>query len=257
MNNPFPGIDPFIESQRFWEDFHTSFLTYLSDAINDRLPDRYEARVGERFTLASFLDQAEVRPDVPIPRNESFTFSSRGLGSISAVAEPVVIPLPVLIPEEITERWIEVRRREDRTVVAVIELLSPSNKTGDGLGDYVAKRRLLIAEPIHLIEIDFLLGGHRLPMARPLPPGDFYVFVSRADHRPDCSVYAWSIRQPLPTIPIPLDAPDPDLLVDLAALYATAYERGRYARSIRRERTTALPIAPEDAGWVADRIRGE
>jgi hypothetical protein len=45
-------------------------------------------------------------------------------------------------------------------------------------------------------------------------------------------VYAWTLRQPLPAIPIPLLAPDPDAWVDLAAVFRTTYERGRYARSL-------------------------
>ena len=30
INNPplFPGIDPFVEAQRFWPDFHGSFMGY-------------------------------------------------------------------------------------------------------------------------------------------------------------------------------------------------------------------------------------
>jgi hypothetical protein len=116
------------------------------------------------------------------------------------------------------------------------------------------KRKLLIAEPIHLIELDFLLG-RRLLMGRPLPPGDFYAFVARAERRPDCDVYAWSIRQPLPTIPIPLDPPDPDVLLDLAALYATAHERGRYGRMIHRDRPLDLPLAPDDLAWAESLAR--
>src|SRR5688572_11873774 len=29
MKSPFPGMDPFVESR--WRDFHTRFITYLSD----------------------------------------------------------------------------------------------------------------------------------------------------------------------------------------------------------------------------------
>ena len=29
MPSPFPGMDPFLESQGFWQDFHTSMLTLL------------------------------------------------------------------------------------------------------------------------------------------------------------------------------------------------------------------------------------
>lgn len=252
MANPFPGIDPYIEAQNFWEDFHTRFLTYTCDAINDRLPEGYDAQVEERFTIASFREEADVRPDLAVLRDESGAARREG-GGVAVMAEPVVVPLPVLIPEEITERWIEVRRREDRSVVAVVELLSPSNKAGEGRVDYMRKRKLLIAEPIHLIELDFLLGGRRLPMGRPLPMGDFYAFVARAGRRPDCEVYAWTIRQGLPTIPLPLDPPVPDVPIELAALYATAHERGRYGRKLRRHRPLELPLAPDDLAWASGR----
>jgi hypothetical protein len=40
------------------------------------------------------------------------------------------------------------------------------------------------------------------------------------------------LRQPLPAIPIPLLPPDADVWVDLAAVFRTTYQRGRYARSL-------------------------
>ena len=52
------------------------------------------------------------------------------------------------------------------------------------------------------------------------------------ERRPDCEVYAWTLRDPLPRIPIPLLALDPDVVLDLGAVFATAYERGRYVRLI-------------------------
>jgi hypothetical protein len=36
----------------------------------------------------------------------------------------------------------------------------------------------------------------------------------------------------LPTLPVPLHAPDSDIFIDLAAVFATAYERGRYQKQI-------------------------
>ena len=64
-------------------------------------------------------------------------------------------------------------------------------------------------------------------MAGPLPPGDCLAVVVRSGKPEVAEVLAWSIRRPLPAIPIPLEPPDPDVPVDLAALVATAYERGR------------------------------
>ena len=55
---------------------------------------------------------------------------------------------------EVSDVWIEVRRRTGRTPVTVIELLSPTNKTGDGFVEYKLKRRSLIRQKIHLVELD-------------------------------------------------------------------------------------------------------
>src|SRR5947209_4040757 len=84
----------------------------------------------------------------------------------------LIAPLPSL--EVAREPYIEILRRSDRTVVTVIELLSPDNKSGAGCGQYLAKRDALLLSTVHVIELDFLIGGRRLPMGGPLPPGDFY-----------------------------------------------------------------------------------
>ena len=76
---------------------------------------------------------------------------------------------------------------------------------------------------------------------------DFH--LSRAERRPDCEVYAWTIKDPLPRIPIPLLPPDDDILLDLARVFATAYRRGRYARSIDYAAPLALVKNPDDRAW--------
>lgn len=109
------------------------------------------------------------------------------------------------------------------------------------------------------VEIDLLTKGRRLETARPLPPGDCYAFVCRVDrrragdHMPPADVYAWSLRDKLPTIPIPLRAPDPDVPLDLAAAFATTYERGRYARVLRYDRPPEVAVDEATAQWLAER----
>src|SRR5579875_1002630 len=94
MANPFPGIDPYIEAQKFWEDFHSAFLVYMRDAINDRLPEGYDAQVEERFTIASFREEGDVRPDLAVLRDEPA--QPRREGGAAGMAGPEVIPLPAL-----------------------------------------------------------------------------------------------------------------------------------------------------------------
>ena len=145
--------------------------------------------------------------------------------------------------------------------MTVIEILSPTNKTGSVRIDYIKKRKQWIRQPVNVVEIDLLLGGHRLPVRGFLPTGDYYAFVSRSNRRPNCDVYAWSIRRELPAIPIPLSIPDPDVLLDLRAVFAQTYDGAPYgtvSRSITRPRLTCLwhlrtgpgrSSKPERGGW--------
>ena len=45
MAGPFPGMDPYIESQGNWQDFHNRFIAELSNVLGMHLPDDYVARV--------------------------------------------------------------------------------------------------------------------------------------------------------------------------------------------------------------------
>jgi hypothetical protein len=230
MPSPFPGIDPYIESQGYWPDFHLRFNTYRCDALNDQLPESYEARLGEQLRLIELSEASPSKsfPDVAVLETGLRNRGGRGSASVLLTLEPVAIDLPVEQFQEVRDLWIEIRRRPDRSLVTAIEILSPTNKTGQGYRDYQAKRMNLIRQDVHLVELDLLVKGQRLLMKQSLPPGDFYVLVSRAGQRPSCDVYAWSVRQPLPRIP--LLAPDPDVVLDLPGLFATGYDRGRYAR---------------------------
>jgi hypothetical protein len=254
MPSPFPGIDPYLEGQGYWPDFHLTFINYCREAVADQLPEHYEARLDERVSLVQLaVDEAKVvRPDLAIVQRAAPSTAPWQAPQVGALTlEPVSVPIATL--EEVREAYIEILHRPDRTLVAVLELLSPGNKAEPGYGDYLVKRHAILRQPIHLVELDFLIGGRRLPMRRPLPPGDSYALVARADRRPECDVYAWTVRHPLPMIRVPLRAPDPDLYLDLAAVYATAYERGRYARSIDYAAPLTVPLAPEDRAWAEQR----
>ena len=251
----FPGIDPYLESQHYWPDFHSTFIGACREGIAEGLPDHYEARVDERIRLVGLPEERpkDFEPDVAVTGR---TFSADPGPAAVTVLDREPITIPFVIFEEVREVYIKILHRPDRNLVAIVEVLSPDNKYEPGHGEYLAKRNDLLRRPVHLIELDLLTNGHRLPMARPLPPGDAYAIVARWDRHPDGEVYAWSIRQPLPRIRLPLQAPDADLVLDLAAVYATAYARGRYARSVDYQAPLTLPLAPEDRAWAENLARG-
>lgn len=68
-------------------------------------------------------------------------------------------------------------------------------------------------------------------------------------------MYFWSIRRPLPAIPIPLRAPDPDVWLDLAAVFTTTYDRARYGRVLDYRRPLDLPLLDEDRIWAYEAAR--
>jgi Protein of unknown function (DUF4058) len=254
MPSLFPGIDPYLESQHLWEGFHARLVTYFCDALNDMLPESYVAELGERFHLMELSGRAakQVLPDIAVI--DSDRKSSQGAARQTKLGgtltlEPVTIPLPKL-SKEVRDVWIEIRRPPKRAPIAVIEVLSPTNKSSDGFVEYKLKRTSTIRQRVHLVEFDFLLGGRRLSMGEPLPTGDYYALVSRAERRPDCEVYAWTVRDSLPAIPIPLVPPDEDVVVDLRAVFNTAYTRGRYGRLIDYAASPLALRKPDDRAWA-------
>jgi hypothetical protein len=250
MPHRFPGIDPYIEGQHHWRDFHARFLTYCCDTLSKRLPDNYVAQIDEQFQLVEVPDQEKViRPDVAVIHTGSSAEGPAPAGAAIAMLEPVTIPISMPAQRREVERWIEIRQWPEQSLVTVIEVLSPSNK-GSGRPEYLKKRGAVLRQDVNLVELDLLLSGQRLPMLRPLPPGDFYAFVARADRRPDCDVYAWSVRRVLPPVPIPLRAPDADVVLDLAAVYAHALEEGRYGRILNYAEPLELPLDSLDRDWA-------
>lgn len=252
MPSPFPGFDPFLEDQGYWREFHTAYILWMQYALTERLPDAYEVRIEERLSLDYEEDELayrDVQPDALVVRSSQ---PSRGTPAPSATAtlEPVLLTLPSRHLEELVEKRLAIRRLPNRELVTAIELLSPSNKRAPGERLYNQKRLELIHQQVHLVELDFLISGQRLPMEDELPPGHYYAFVSRTQDRPLCATYAWTVRDPLPRIPIPLKAPDPDVILDLASIFATAYERARWGRSIDYSAPLTLPLSKDDRAWA-------
>ena len=221
---PNPNL-AYLESNRLWPDFHSTFLNYWRESIADQLPSEYEARLGEQVTLVRSGEASRrLGPDISIVRSQSNEYS---VDAELNTATAVVLD-HLEIEEEIRTTHIELLRRRDKRLVTVLELLSPSNKEDPGWSRYLTKRSELLAQPIHLIELDLLLMGNRLPHRQALPKGEYFCFVSRVETRQQCLVTSWQGSSRMPTIAIPLLAPDSDLASSLQSVFETAFSRGRY-----------------------------
>jgi hypothetical protein len=167
------------------------------------------------------------------------------------VVAPVVSQVALEAPLEILS--VEILQTDNEVLVTAIEILSPVNKQPghDAHADYLRKRRELLRSNVHLIEIDLLRGGERPPLEAPVPPAPYYITLSRAQRRPFVAVWPIPLNGRLPTLPVPLTAPDPDVLLKLNDIVATVYERGGYDVQIDYHQPMPPPeLWPEEVDWV-------
>ena len=257
MPSPFPGMDPFIEGQK-WSDFHHGVIEEIRAVLIPQVRPRYVVEVEEHIYVDYGADeQAElIRPDTMVLEAEQRQpHASGGTATATAVAVAPAL-LTVEMPERRRIAFLSVREREARSLVTVIEVLSPLNKRRGSAGrrKYLRKRASVLESAAHLIELDLLRGGARLPTREPLPPGDYYAVVSREQLRPVVEVYAWPLPHPLPPIPVPLAENDPEATLDLQAVFSTVYDRAGYDYSLNYRRPVEPPLSETDAVWAQEQL---
>ena len=136
-------------------------------------------------------------------------------------------------------------------MIAVIELLSPTNKaSGSDREQYVGKRKAILASNTHLVEIDLLRGGERMPV-QDLPASDYVVMVSRSYERPRVELWPIGLRDALPLIPVPLRQDDHDATIDLGRLLHEQFDAAGYEDYVYR--TSPQPqLAAFEAVWAKE-----
>jgi hypothetical protein len=258
MPSPFPGMDPFLEDQA-WKDFHHEVISVIRESLTQHVVPRYVVRVDERVYLEHQPEERPgvIEPDVIVLEPQGPSLPSRGGAATATVVAITRVTLTVPMPERQREAFLTVRLRETMDVVTVIEVLSPTNKRAgsDGRKEYLKKREEVLLSSAHLVELDLLRGGARLPTNEPLPPGDYYALVCRRRRRPRVEVYAWPLRHPLPTIPVPLTGEDPDVALDLQEVFTTVYDRAAYQYSIDYAAVVEPPLPEADAAWARELLK--
>ncbi|MEZ4712882.1 MAG: DUF4058 family protein [Caldilineaceae bacterium] len=256
MPSPFPGMDPYIEGQE-WMSFHAEFCVEIARQLRPLLRPRYLALTVRRFVTDTPEDLAitsksdSVYPDVgvverspvPLPQHEGFT----------AVLEPT-LQAATLMPEMVPQYAVEIRDVEERRLVTLIEVLSPANKRGEGYQEYVEKRTRILLSTTHLLEIDLLRNGSRVPMRDELPESPYFVFLSRWQRRPITDIWEVGIDQTLPTVPIPLLPADKDVALDLQLAFTTVYDSIGYDLLLDYTRPADVPLKGKAAKWAAERL---
>jgi hypothetical protein len=172
----------------------------------------------------------------------------------------LTVELPV--PDQIRESYLEVRKTVTQEVVATLEVLSPSNKRpGNGRREYEEKRLRTLGTRTHLVEIDLLRAWDPFPMwplgqpATGALPGDYRIVVARGDQRPWADLYAFGVRDVIPSFPLPLQPGDDAVPVHLQALFDAVYDRGRYGQQVDYRSEPVPPLGVEDSAWAEALLR--
>jgi len=192
MPSPFPGMNPFLEHLDVWSTFHAQMLAAMADRLSAQVRPDYLVHMEAHLWIHERVDDYEDRGE--------------------------------------RQRYLEIRDRRSRELVAVVELLSPVNKkSGPDRAQHLTKRSEILASPAHLVEIDLLRCGRAMP-DQERPSSTYGVMVSRVEERPAADFWPIGLRQPLPTIPVPLRPANSHASLELHKLLHEVYDRGTYAR---------------------------
>ncbi len=258
MEPPFPGMDPYLELPRLWPDVHTGLITAMRDHLQAQIAPGYIAQITPYVAMEQIdiaLPRQVLVPDVGVYEREP-----PGTVSVAAVIDAPSLTGTAVVEVPTRYARIEIRAVNDETLITVIELLSPVNKRPgvDGADAYAKKRQELCMNSVHVLEIDLLRGGRRPPLAHPdrLPDAPYFVFLSRAERWPEVAIWPCALARPLPTIPVPLRHPDPDVALPLNQVVHQVYRNARYDLRIDYRAAPPPPdLAAEDAAWLDAHLR--
>ena len=246
MPSPFPGMNPYLEQAAYWQDFHTKFLAAINEQLVPQVRPKYVVILEQHPYVH------ELPPDGPRLAGRADLSLARTRAEIGRQggAAVLVAPTEVQVVAQDVERvpFLEIRDRQGRELVTVLEMLSPSNKRGDDRQQYLAKREQLLGSTAHLIELDLLRGGRPMPSAN-RPDCHYSALVSRAEDRPRAGFWPIGLRERLPEIPS-RSAARMEMRASTSRRSSTA---STMPTATRTSSTTPLPeppLSPEDVDWA-------
>lgn len=240
-------MDPYLEHPALWPDVHNSLIAAIRDELAPRLAPRYFIGLERRTYLLKPDDVVFIgRPDIAVvPHQEPQKHSPLPLAATG------VIEVEVPMNDQVSENYLEIHEVISGNLVTVLELLSPVNKLHSrGRLDYEDKRDYVLRSRTHLVEIDLLRAGEPMALASPPVRSDYRILLSRWSQRPRGELYAFNVRQAIPTFSLPLLPGDAEPVVDLGAILHALYERARFDLRLDYDQPPVPPLPETDAAWA-------
>jgi hypothetical protein len=252
MPSPFPGMNPYLERAAVWPMFHSQFISTCQQRLSRQVRPKYVVRLEARVYIhePSAAERFAGEPDLGITRPDALPSPNRSSAAVVPAPAPAYGTLPAWVEIE-KSRYLEIRDRSSDRVVTVIELLSPTNKyAGPDRDQYIAKRSQVLVSQAHLVEIDLLRGGPRMPVEG-LHQSHYLALVSRVGERPRVGMWNWNLRDPQPVLPIPLSEGDADASLNMKTILDEVYDDGSYADFVYSGPPEPR-LSPGDAAWAAE-----
>lgn len=247
MKSPFPGMDPYLEHPSLWPDVHNRLIAAIADALVPLVAPRYFVALERRAYLRQADDLALIgRPDLAVVKPQPWVSLSEPRPVYGGVLE-VEVPMS----DEVREDYLEVHEVKSGRLITLVELLSPTNKLDpDGRWHYERKRTQILNSLTSLVEIDLLRAGEPMPTFGRPAECDYRILISRGWQRPRSHLYPFDLRQPIPSIPVPLQQGETEPVLDLNEVLHALYTRARFDLRLDYAQPPVPPLSEEDAAWA-------
>jgi len=240
-------MDPYLEGAR-WPGFHHDLATEIKRQLTPLLLPGYYADTST-YLLVGTGDDLEIARkfylDVAVKEQADRANPYRPV----AIADAPVLSRLVL-PHRRSHSQVEIRELRNDRLVTAIEFLSPTSKRGPGRKQYLHKRLRILRSDVHLIELDLLRRGRRLPWSGDPPPASYYVYLSRAEKRSEIGIWPLALPDQLPVIPVPLLNDDPAVPLDLQQAVNAVYDLSQYDLLLNYIDGPDIPLDSSELVWV-------
>jgi hypothetical protein len=232
---PFPThIDPWAEKGRYFHQLHPHIIGYLLDQISDGLYMRGYV-VGRETSVQITTSQ----PDLFIETEQAHPPKSQKYGMAAATLE-LEAGVELVQPEIELDRLF-IQALDTGTLVTVVELISPNNKTKQkDMLTYQSRRESLIQQGVNVVEIDFTRSVKRLlddPITEKYP---YHIVVYPIGEAP--YFLGMQLTDAPKTFALPLR--DEVYPAELNSLYRQAYARLHIAAQIQKTGDYTLEALP-------------
>ncbi len=216
MPSPFPGMNPYLENPKLWQQIHKRLIVEIANAMNPKIRPKYRIEIEEMIYEINLIKNSKI---------------------------------------EDIEWYLEVKEVESGEVITAIEIISPKNKAaGEGRKSYERKRQQILTSLTNLIEIDLLRRGKKMVVENDIK-SHYQILVSRSSDRPQADLYAFNLREPIPAIPLPLVGGELEPIIDLQELLNSVYDLGSYDLVIDYQKEPIIPLAKSDRAWAEDLLK--